>query len=46
MFDYELKPKINTSETQRFVFEAARDFSTQFIQPHIMEWDEAQYFPK
>ena len=46
MFDYELKPKINTSETQRFVFEAARDFSTQFIQPHIMEWEEAQYFPK
>ena len=46
MFDYELKPKINTSETQRFVFEAARDFSTQFIQPHIMDWDEAQYFPK
>lgn len=46
MIDYELKPKIDTSETQRFVFEAARDFSAQFIQPHIMEWDEAQYFPK
>ncbi len=46
MIDYELKPKIDTFETQRFVFEAARDFSAQFIQPHIMEWDEAQYFPK
>ncbi|MDC1031685.1 acyl-CoA dehydrogenase family protein [Flavobacteriaceae bacterium] len=46
MIDYELKPKIDTSETQRFVFEAARDFSAQFIQPNIMEWDEAQYFPK
>ncbi len=46
MIDYELKPKIDTSETQHFVFEAARDFSAQFIQPHIMEWDEAQYFPK
>ncbi|MDA9892736.1 acyl-CoA dehydrogenase family protein [Flavobacteriaceae bacterium] len=46
MIDYELKPKIDTSETQRFVFEAARDFSAQFIQPYIMEWDEAQYFPK
>ena len=46
MIDYELKPKIDTSETQRFVFEAARDFSAQFIQPHIMEWDEVQYFPK
>ena len=27
------------------VYEAARDFATQFIKPNIMEWDEAQYFP-
>ncbi|MDG1022790.1 MAG: acyl-CoA dehydrogenase family protein [Flavobacteriaceae bacterium] len=46
MIDYALKPKIDTSETQRMVFEAARDFSAQYIQPNIMEWDEAQYFPK
>ncbi len=46
MIDYELKPEINTFETQRMVFEAARDFAAQFIQPNIMEWDEAQYFPK
>ena len=46
MIDLELKPKINTSETQRMVFEAARDFSAKFIEPNIMEWDEAQYFPK
>ena len=27
------------------VYEAARDFATQFIKPNVMEWDEAQYFP-
>ena len=46
MIDLELKPKINTSEIQKMVFEAARDFSAKFIEPNIMEWDEAQYFPK
>ncbi|MBT8179320.1 MAG: acyl-CoA dehydrogenase, partial [Eudoraea sp.] len=33
------------SETQRMVAASARDFATQFIKPHIMEWDEAQTFP-
>ncbi|MFQ3341757.1 MAG: alkylation response protein AidB-like acyl-CoA dehydrogenase [Flavobacteriaceae bacterium] len=46
MIDFELNPEINTSETQRMVFEAARDFAAQYIFPYIMEWDEAQYFPK
>ena len=46
MIDFELQPEINTSETQRMVFEAARDFASQFIFPNVMEWDEAQYFPK
>ena len=45
MIDYELRPEIKTSETQRMVYEAARDFATQFIKPNIMEWDEAQHFP-
>ena len=45
MIDFELSPEIKTSETQRMVYEAARDFATQFIKPNIMEWDEAQYFP-
>ena len=45
MIDLELRPEIKTSETQRMVYEAARDFATQFIKPNIMEWDEAQYFP-
>ena len=46
MIDFELQPEINTSETQRMVFEAARDFAAQYIFPNFMEWDEAQYFPK
>ena len=46
MIDFELQPEINTSETQRMVFEAARDFAAQYIFPNVMEWDEAQYFPK
>lgn len=24
---------------------AAREFAAQYIQPHVMEWDEAQHFP-
>lgn len=46
MIDFDLQPEINTSETQRMVFEAARDFADQYIFPNVMEWDEAQYFPK
>ena len=45
MIDFELRPEINTSETQRMVYEAARDFAAQFIRPNVMKWDEAQYFP-
>ena len=33
------------SETQRLVAESARKFARQYIEPHIMEWDEAQTFP-
>ncbi|OUW35024.1 MAG: acyl-CoA dehydrogenase [Flavobacteriaceae bacterium TMED179] len=45
MIDIELRPEIETSETQRMVYEAARDFAAQFIKPNIMKWDESQYFP-
>lgn len=27
------------------VAESARDFARQYIQPHVMEWDESQEFP-
>lgn len=33
------------SETQKMVAESARDFSLQYIKPHVMEWDETQIFP-
>jgi alkylation response protein AidB-like acyl-CoA dehydrogenase len=46
MIDFELRPEIKISETQRMVYEAARDFAVQYIKPYVMEWDEAQFFPK
>lgn len=33
------------SETQHHVAESAKKFAEQYIRPHIMEWDEAQFFP-
>lgn len=33
------------SETQKMVAASAREFSEQYIKPHVMEWDEAQTFP-
>ncbi|MGB5435545.1 MAG: acyl-CoA dehydrogenase family protein [Maribacter sp.] len=33
------------SETQEHVASAAKKFAEQHIRPHIMEWDEAQFFP-
>ena len=44
MIDFELRPT-SKLETQRMVYEAARDFATQFIKPNVMEQDEAQCFP-
>lgn len=46
MIDFELHPEIKTSETERMVHEAARDFAAQYVKPHFMDWDEAQFFPK
>jgi len=33
------------SETQIMVAEAAKNFALQYIKPHIMDWDERQFFP-
>jgi alkylation response protein AidB-like acyl-CoA dehydrogenase len=33
------------SETQKMVAASAKEFSEQYIRPHIMEWDESQTFP-
>jgi len=34
-----------TSEITLQIANAARDFSQQYIRPHVMEWDESQEFP-
>jgi len=34
------------SEEYKLISDSARDFAEQFIRPHIMDWDEAQHFPK
>ncbi len=36
----------NTTENQKMVAQMAKDFAEKFIRPHVMEWDEAQIFPK
>ena len=46
MIDFNLRPEIKISETQKMVYDSARDFAAQHIQPFVLEWDEAQYFPK
>ena len=35
----------SVSENQRMVGQMAKDFAEKHIRPHVMEWDEAQYFP-
>ena len=36
---------LQTKETKQLVADSSRDFAHQFIKPHVMYWDEAQYFP-
>ena len=36
---------VQTTETKQLVADSARDFAHQFIKPHVMDWDKAQYFP-
>lgn len=33
------------NENQKFIAESARDFAKQYIEPHMMDWDESQHFP-
>ena len=32
-------------ESLPIIEESARQFAETYIRPHVMEWDEAQYFP-
>jgi len=34
-----------TTDNQEMVKQMAKDFAEKHIRPHVMEWDEAQYFP-
>lgn len=34
------------SETQQMIRQAAKDFAEKYVRPHVMEWDETQYFPR
>ncbi|TPG67037.1 acyl-CoA dehydrogenase family protein [Hymenobacter nivis] len=34
------------TENQALIAQMVRDFGAQYIQPHIMEWDESQEFPR
>ncbi len=36
----------SASENQQMVQQMARDFAEKHIKPHVMEWDEAQHFPR
>src|SRR5678809_1351063 len=33
------------SEITQHAAQTAKDFAQQYIKPHVMEWDESQYFP-
>ena len=34
------------SEEQKMISNSAKDFAEQHIRPHVMKWDESQYFPR
>ena len=34
------------SDEQKMISNSAKDFAEQHIRPHIMKWDESQYFPR
>lgn len=36
----------DTSEELNMIRESAKNFAEKYIRPHVMEWDEAQFFPK
>ena len=39
-------PSFDLGETHNLVATSARDFAQQYIAPHVMDWDEHQFFPK
>ena len=39
-------PSFELGETHKLISAAARDFARQYMAPHVMDWDERQFFPK
>ena len=39
-------PSFELGEPHKLISAAARDFARQYIAPHVMDWDERQFFPK
>ena len=39
-------PSFELGETHKLISASARDFAKQYIAPHVMDWDERQFFPK
>ncbi len=39
-------PSFKLGETHKLISASARDFAQQYIAPHVMDWDERQFFPK
>ncbi len=46
MLEANISQQTFTSETEKMVAEAAQEFAMKRIAPFVMEWDEAQFFPK
>lgn len=46
MLEANISQQTFTSETEKMVAEAAQEFAMKRISPFVMEWDEAQFFPK
>ena len=39
-------PSFELGESHKLISASARDFAQQYIAPHVMDWDERQFFPK
>jgi alkylation response protein AidB-like acyl-CoA dehydrogenase len=38
--------ELSMTENQAMIRDMAKDFAARYIQPHVMKWDEEQFFPK
>ena len=45
MFEIDRTVSMNYGETTKMVVESVKHFSEQYIRPHVMDWDESQFFP-